>query len=76
MTVDKKTINKQNAASRARYEAKAYDKLMLRLRKDSLSADAVRAAADRAGESVNAYIVGAIRARMEREEDELGADNS
>ena len=76
MTVDKKTINKQNAASRARYEAQAYDKLMLRLRKDSLSADAVRAAADRAGESVNAYIVGAIRARMEREEDELGADNS
>lgn len=67
MTVDKKTINRQNAASRARYEAKAYDKLMLRLRKDSLSADHVRTCADAAGESVNAYIVRAIRERMERE---------
>ena len=67
MTVDKKAINRQNAASRARYEAKAYDKLMLRLRKDGLSADHVRACADAAGESVNAYIVRAIRERMERE---------
>lgn len=30
--------------------------------------DEIRAAAERAGESVNAYIVGAIRERMEREE--------
>ena len=67
MTVDKKAINRQNAASRARYEAKAYDKLMLRLRKDGLSADHVRVCADAAGESVNAYIVRAIRERMERE---------
>lgn len=67
MTVDKKTINRQNAASRARYEAKTYDKLMLRLRKDDLSADHVRECAEAAGESVNAYIVRAIRERMERE---------
>ena len=67
MTVDKKTRNKQNAASRARYEAKAYDKFSLRLRKDDLSVEAVRAAADAAGESMNAYIVRAIRERMERE---------
>ena len=67
MTVDKKTLNRQNAASRARYEAKTYDKLMLRLRKDDLSADHVRECAEAAGESVNAYIVRAIRERMERE---------
>lgn len=66
--VDKKTRNRQNAASRARYEAKAYDKIYIRLRKDELSADDVRAAADRAGESVNAYIVRAVRERMTREE--------
>ena len=68
MTVDKKTRNRQNSASRARYEAKAYDKIYIRLRKDDFDADVVRAAAERAGESVNAYIVGAIRERMTREE--------
>lgn len=68
MTVDKTTRNRQNAASRARYEAKAYDKIYIRLRKDDLNADDVKAAADKAGESVNAYIVRAIRERMEREE--------
>lgn len=67
MTVDKTTRNRQNAASRARYEAKAYDKIYIRLRKDDLNADDVKAAADKAGESVNAYIVRAIRERMERE---------
>ena len=67
MTVDKKTRNKQNAASRARYEAKAYDKIYIRLRKDDLCADDVRAAAEAAGESVNAYIVRAVRERMTRE---------
>lgn len=70
MTVDKKTINKQNAASRARYEAKAYDKIMLRLRKDALSGERVRECAEAAGESVNAYIVRAIRERMDREASE------
>ena len=33
-----------------------------------MSAEAVKAAADAVGESVNAYIVCAIRERMEREE--------
>lgn len=65
--VDKATKNRQNAASRARYEAKAYDKVYIRLRKDDLNAEAIKAAAEQAGESVNAYIVRAIRERMERE---------
>lgn len=68
MAIDKTARNRQNAASRARYEAKAYDKVYIRLRKDGLSAELVKAAADKADESVNAYIVRAIRERMEREE--------
>lgn len=68
MAIDKTARNRQNAASRARYEAKAYDKVYIRLRKDDLNADDVKSAADKAGESVNAYIVRAIRERMEREE--------
>lgn len=56
--------------SRKKYEDKVYDKIYIRLRKDEFCADHVRAAAERVGESVNAYIVGAIRERMEREEAE------
>ena len=67
MPIDKATRNKQNAPARKKYEAKVYDKIYIRLRKEDLSADHVRACADAAGESVNAYIVRAIRERMERE---------
>ena len=59
---------KTSYESRKKYEAKVYDKIMLRLRKEDLSNDDVKEAAVRAGESVNAYIVRAIRERMEREE--------
>ena len=53
---------------RQRYEAKVYDKVLLRLRKDTdVDKDIIQAAADRAGESLNGYIVQAIRERMERE---------
>lgn len=55
---------------RQRYEAKVYDKVLLRLRKDTdVDKDIIQAAADRAGESLNGYIVQAIRERMEREKD-------
>ena len=40
--------------------------MLLRLRKDSaLNKDAIQAAADRHGESLNGYIVEAIRRRIE-----------
>ena len=53
---------------RQRYEAKVYDKVLLRLRKDTdVDKDIIQAAADRAGESLNGYIVQAVRERMERE---------
>ena len=35
MTVDKTTRNRQNAPSRARYEAKAYRKYTIRVRQDA-----------------------------------------
>lgn len=64
--VDKTTRNRQNAASRARYEAKAYRKLTIRLRTDGADGiliDDIRAAAAADGQSVNAWIIGAIAAR-------------
>lgn len=68
MTQEQKTArNKQNAASRRAYEAKAYDKLLLRVRKDGadgVTADQIRHAAEQCGQSVNAWILEAIRDRI------------
>jgi len=57
---------KTSAASHNKYIAKAYDRVNLILRKDSpQNKAAVQAAADAAGESLNAYIVGAVAQRMD-----------
>ena len=59
---------KTSAASHNKYIAKAYDRVNLILRKDApQNKAAVQAAADAAGESLNAYIVGAVAQRMERD---------
>lgn len=51
-----------------KWNAKAYDRVNLVLKKDaSPTKEEVQAAAERAGESLNAYIVGAITQRMESE---------
>lgn len=53
---------------RQRYEAKVYDKVLLRMRKDSdTSKDAVQSAATASGQSLQGYILQAVRERMERE---------
>ena len=58
---------KTSAASHNKYMAKAYDRVNLILRKDApQNKAAVQAAAD-AGESLNAYIVGAVAQRMDRD---------
>lgn len=59
---------KTSAASHNKYMAKAYDRVNLILRKDGpQNKAAVQAAADAAGESLNAYIVGAVAQRMDRD---------
>ena len=51
-----------------RYEHKAYDKITVRLRKDTEpTRDTMTAAADAAGMSLNAYIIAAVIEKMERE---------
>lgn len=51
-----------------KYIAKKYDRVNLVLKKDaSPTKEEVQAAADAAGESLNGYIVGAVKQRMERE---------
>lgn len=52
----------------AKYDGKAYKKVLLRLRNGSgTDRDEVQAAADAQGESLNGYITEAIRRRMESE---------
>ena len=70
MTVDKATRNRQNAPSRARYEAKAYRKYTIRVRQDAadgFSPDDLELAASAANQSVNAYINQAIQERIARD---------
>jgi uncharacterized protein (DUF1778 family) len=54
-----------------RFESKAYDKITLRLRKDrpdtsGLSRDSIQAAADAEGKSINAYILEAVKEKMNK----------
>lgn len=62
-------VSKAQIKSTTKYEHNNYDKVTLRLRRDAdLTRDRLQEAADSAGESLNAYIIEAIRQRMEREE--------
>lgn len=64
---DKARRNRQNAASRARYESKTYDKTYLRIRRngqDGVTLDEVKQAAEAAGMSVNAWIIQAIKDKL------------
>mgnify|MGYP004475018265 FL=1 len=59
---------KTSTASRTKYNAKTYERLALNLRIDSpQSKKAIEQAAEEAGESATAYVVEAVRRRMERE---------
>lgn len=55
-------ITKAQRDAVSRYEAKNYDKTLIRLQKGTL--DRVRAAADVAGQSLNGYIAAAIDREM------------
>lgn len=49
------------------YVKEHYERVLLRLKTDELSRDDIRSAADQAGESVNTYIVEAVRRRIKDE---------
>lgn len=60
--------SKARIAANNRYNAKAYDRINLAVPKGQK--EQIQAAASRQGQSLNAYIVGAVNARMEREQPE------
>lgn len=52
------TVSKAQIAAVGRYEAKAYDKILLRLPKGER--EKIQAAADKAGKSMNKFILDAV----------------
>lgn len=67
MAVDKATRNRQNRPSVERYQAKAYRKYTFRVRTDGAAGftpEQMEKAADAAGQSVNAWIIEAIREKL------------
>ncbi len=58
-------ISEARHRANEKYNAKAYDEIKLRVPKGQK--EVIQAAAQQAGESVNAYVAEAIAQRMERE---------
>ena len=66
-------MGKAQTRASNKYIAKAYDRVNLILRKDGpQNKAAVQEAAESAGESLNAYIVGAIAQRMDKDSPQGG----
>lgn len=64
-------VSKAQIKSTTKYERNNYDKVTLRLRRDAdLTRDKLQEAADAAGESLNAYIMEAVRRRIESDAEE------
>ena len=60
--------SKAHIDATGRYEKKAYDKILLRIRKDSaVNGDVIRAHAESRGESVNGFLLRAITETIERD---------
>lgn len=65
----KKPVSAAQKAATKRFEDKNYDKILLRLQKDSVtSKENIQKHAGKVGESVNGYITKAIENRIKSEE--------
>lgn len=65
--IEKSARNRQNAKSRNTYNAKTYDNITFRVKldgSDGVSREAIKAAADAGGQSVNAWIIEAIKDKL------------
>ena len=60
--------SKAHIDATGRYEKKAYDKILLRIRKDSaVNGDVIRTHAESRGESVNGFLLRAVTETIERD---------
>ena len=59
-------VSKAHIRATTKFEHNTYDKVTLRIRRDAdLTREKVQEAADAAGESMNSYVMEAVRRRME-----------
>ena len=58
-------MSKAQTRASNKYNAKAYDRLAIQVKKGKKSE--IQAAAEKQGESLNAYVIGAVERRMEAE---------
>lgn len=59
---------KAHIAATERYNKKAYDRILLKLRKDAdINGDAIRAHAEAQGESLNGFLLRAVTEAMQRD---------
>lgn len=66
--VMKMSQTKAHIEATGRYEKKAYDKILLRIRKDAgLNGDVIRTHAEAMGESVNSFLLRAVAEAIERD---------
>lgn len=69
--------SKAHIDATSRYEKKAYDKILLRMRKDSsTNGDVIRAHAEAMGESVNSFLIRAVEATIKRDNAEAPVSKS
>ncbi len=60
-------VTKAHMKATQKWEAQAYDKILLRIRKDGeTNKEAIQAAADQAGQSLNGYILEAVKEKMQK----------
>ncbi len=60
--------SKAHIQATTRFEAKAYDKILLRIRKDGdFTREHIQIAADRAAKSINSYILEAVQEKIYRD---------
>ena len=62
------TVTKAQKKATAKFESKTYDKVLLRIRKDTEpTRETITEQAKKSGESLNEYIINAIKQRLEKE---------
>ena len=64
-------VRKSQIKAQSKWEQKVYDKVLLRLRKDQEpTRDTIAAAAAASGESLNEYIINAVKKRLDEPREE------
>jgi predicted HicB family RNase H-like nuclease len=59
-------MGKTSVTVKERYNNKVYDKILIRTKKAELSHEQIKTAAAHSGESLNSFIVQAIKEKIER----------